>query len=431
MKALVEEVNSVQRRIKVELSQEDVKSEFSNVYNRLRKKAKIKGFRPGKAPISIIKKFYGNSVAMDVADQLVKTHLFSAIKDESIQPIAAPVLETSELPTEGEAFSFSAVVDVLPKISIEGYKGLKIDAQPEDGDSEESTLERELEILQKRQAKTQDLTDPAAVAAEGMVATVSQKAQLDGEDFPPFSFAYAHVELGSGQLVQEIESHILGMKVGEEKSFTVAIPESFQDESFVGKEVSCVATLSELKEMILPEVNDDLAKDLGLEDLESLKANISERLHKQKEQNQRNAIEANILDQLSAKNEFEVPPSMVDQVIDSMFDEFQFPDDTSRQQAKKDPAKRAELKETAIQRTKNTLILSEVIKTEKIEVSDADLDEYVKEMLSSYGKTDEVDEKMMQSIKASMGNQARESLLFKKAIDFIIDHGELSGSTAQ
>ena len=110
MKALVEEVNSVQKRIKVELSQEDVKTAFDSVYQRLRKKAKIKGFRPGKAPLGIIKKFYGNSVAVDVADQLVKNHLFSAIQDQSIQPIAAPVLETAELPVENEPFSLSQLL---------------------------------------------------------------------------------------------------------------------------------------------------------------------------------------------------------------------------------------------------------------------------------------------------------------------------------
>ncbi|NRA66318.1 MAG: trigger factor [Pseudobacteriovorax sp.] len=424
MKSLVEEVNSVQRRIKVELSQEDVKNEFDNVYKRLRKKAKIKGFRPGKAPIGVIRKFYGNSVAMDVADQLVKTHLFSAIKEESLQPIAAPVLETAELPVENEPFSFSAVVDILPAIKIDGYKGLEISYEPTKADT--AALDRELEVLQRRQAKTEDL--PVDTLAEaGHQATVTQKGSLDGEEFPPLSFESVDIELGKGQLVEEIESQILGMKAGEEKTIEVTIPESVQDPSFVGKTVVCQTQVSSLKKLNLPELNDELAKEIGLDSLDALKTNIQERLDQQVEQANRNLIEANILDQLAAKNEFDVPPSMVDQVIDGMFDEFQFPNDEARKEAKADPEKRKELLDTAKQRTKNTLILSEIIKAEGIEVNEDDLNEHVKGMLASYGgKSEDIDDKMIEIIKASMGNQARESLLFKKAIDFVVENGSLT-----
>jgi trigger factor len=108
MKALVEEVNTVQRRIKVELSAVDVKSAFDSVYRKLQQKARINGFRPGKAPMNVIRKMYGSSIAYDVADQLVRNHLFSAIEQQSLRPIAAPVLETMDLPKEDNDYSFSA-----------------------------------------------------------------------------------------------------------------------------------------------------------------------------------------------------------------------------------------------------------------------------------------------------------------------------------
>ncbi len=429
MKALVEEVNSVQKRIKVELSQEDVKSAFDSVYLRLRKKAKIKGFRPGKAPLGIIKKFYGDSAARDVADHLIKNHLFSAIKDQSIQPIAAPILETEELPVENEPFSFSALIDILPAISVDGYKGLEISYQAAVVD--DTALERELEVIQRRQAKTKDVENKDTPAAEGLIATVSQKAILDGEDFPPYSFDKVPVDLGKGHLVKEMESQILGLKVGEEKSYEITISENFQDESFIGKKVNCTVKVESLQELISPELNDDLAKDLGLESLEELKANIMTSLKKQAEQQKRNQLEASILDQLSAKNSFDVPPSMVDQVIDSMFNEFQFPDDNVRDEAKKDPEKRKELLETAKQRTKNTLILSEVIKAEKLEVNDDDLDAWVREIVGAQTEGQELDDKLIETFKESAGSQARESLLFKKAIDFIIDNGQVTETTSK
>src|SRR6478735_2415192 len=120
MKAHVEEVNTVQRRVRVDLLASDVKNAFDSVYKNLQKKARIKGFRPGKAPLNVIKKFYGNSIAYDVADQLVRTHLFKAIDQESIRPIAAPVLESMDLPSEDKDYTFSALVDVLPPLNITG-----------------------------------------------------------------------------------------------------------------------------------------------------------------------------------------------------------------------------------------------------------------------------------------------------------------------
>ena len=429
MKALVEEVNSVQKRIKVELSQEDVKNAFDSVYKRLKQKARIKGFRPGKAPMGVIKKFYGNSVAVDVADQLVKSHLFSAIEDQSIQPISTPVLETMDLPTEDKPYEFSALVDILPELKVDGYKGMTLahDAV----EVTDASMDQELEVLQRRQSKTKDVEDAAATAAEGHLATLSQTATMDGNPFAPFTFEKVPVEMGKKHILEEIETQVLGLKVGEEKSFDLTIPDSFQDESMVGKTLSCTTKLEGLQEMVIPELSDELAKDMGIDDLATLKKNIRESLDKQAEQAKRNQLEGSILEQLSEKNDFDVPPSMVDQVIDGMFEEMQFPSDEAKAAAKADPEKRKELRDPAKQRTKNTLILSEIIKSESIDVSDADLDQHVRELVTAPNSTETPDEKLIESIKASMGNQARESLLFKKAIDLVLENATITENKAK
>ena len=429
MKALVEEVNSVQKRIKVELSQEDVKNAFDSVYKRLKQKARIKGFRPGKAPLGVIKKFYGNSVAADVADQLVKSHLFSAIQDQSIQPISAPVLETMELPAEDKPYTFSALVDILPDLKIDGYKGLELSY--DSVEVTDSAITQELEVVQRRQAKTKEVEGDDVAVADGHLVTLTQKATLDGNDFTPFSFEKVPVELGKKYLLEDIEKQVIGMKVGEEKTFEVKIPDTFQEADLVGKTVSCTTKVESLQEMIIPELNDDLAKDLGIEDFATLKNNIKESLEKQAEQSKRNQLEGSILEQLSAKNDFDVPPSMVDQVIDGMFDEMQFPSEDFKKTAKADPERRKELRDPAKQRTKNTLILSEIIKAESIEVTDEDLDKHVRELVTSPNSKEQPDEKLIESIKQSMGGQARESLLFKKAIDLVVENATVKENKAK
>lgn len=423
MKALVEEVNTVQRRIKVELSASDVKNAFNSVYRNLQKKARINGFRPGKAPLNVIKKLYSGSVAYDVADQLVRNHLFSAIENESIRPIAAPVLETADLPKEDADYTFSALVDILPSLSVDGYKNMELTAPAlEQGSSD---LERELEMIQRRHAKTHEAAEGTAAAA-GHVVTISQKASVNGEAFPEFTFEKVPVELGKKYLLPELEEALLGMKVGEEKTLEIVVPEHVHDKSKIGQKAEATLRLDGIMEVSLPEVNDELAKDMGLDSLDALKTNIQERLKQQAESFRRNQLETAIFEALSTKNSFDVPPSMVDQVIDSMFDEMEFNSDRDRKAAKANPEERKNLRETAKQRAKNTLILSEIIKSEKISVDDSDFDAYVRELVAGSGMGQQPDAKLLESVKASLGPHARESLLFKKALDFIINHANIT-----
>jgi trigger factor len=428
MKALVEEVNTVQRRIKVELSAVDVKSAFDSVYRKLQQKARINGFRPGKAPMNVIRKMYGSSIAYDVADQLVRNHLFSAIEQQSLRPIAAPVLETMDLPKEDNDYSFSALVDILPALKIEGYKGLNLEAST--AEVSDADVERELEMIQRRHAKTKD-TDEGTAAGANHIVTISQKAKVDGEDFPEFTFDSVPVELGKKYLLPELEDALTGMKAGEEKELSIQVPEHVNDKSKVGKTAQCTVKLEKVVEILLPEVNDELAKDMGVDSLDALKTNIRDRLQRQADGAKRSQLETAIFDQLSASNNFEVPPSMVDQVIDSMFDEMEFQNDAQRKAAKSNEDERKRLRDTAKQRAKNTLILSEIIKSESIQVNDDDFDSYVKELVGGAQGGKELDAKLIESIKASMGPHARESLLFKKALDFVIDNAKVTETAAR
>lgn len=423
MKAHVEEVSSVQRRIRVELSAIDVKSAFDSVYKNLQGKARINGFRPGKAPLNVIKKMYGSSIAYDVADQLVRNNLFTAIDQQSLRPISAPVLETFDLPKEDTDYAFSALVDILPALSIEGYKGLDLKASVVE--VSDSDVERELEFMQRRQAKSKEAAE-GTVAQAGHVVNISQKATVDGDEFSEFTFDKVPVELGKNYLLPELETALIGMKSGESKTLDIAVPEHVLDKSKVGKSAKATVKLEGITELTLPEVNDDLAKDLGLDDLKTLKTNIRDRLDKQAEGHKRNQLETGIFEELNKVNNFEVPPSMVEQVIDSMFDEAEFASDTERKQMKANQGERSKARETALQRARNTLILSEVIKSEKINVTDEDFDAYVKELIGGSTGGMPADAKLFDSIKASMGQHARESLLFKKAIDFVISHSKIT-----
>ncbi len=422
MKATVEEVNKVQRRIKVDVPQQDVTSAFQKVYQGLQRKAKIHGFRPGKAPISMIKKLYGNSVAYDVVDQLVKNHLFTALDEKSIRPIAAPVLETAELPKEDQEYTFTALVDILPEYKVSGYKSLEVSYTPMLVNDD--AVERELDVLRRKYAKTKDTAEGVA-ATEGHIATISQTAVKDGQPFEPFRIEKIPVELGKKHVLPEMESALIGMKAGESKNITVKIPDDFGNKEMAGQSLECTLTLEKLQELDTPAADDEFAKDIGLESLEALRKNIRETLDKQADQNKRADLEGKVLEALGNVNTIDVPPSMIDQVIDSMVEEMRWPNDKTKEAAKKDPEYRKSLRDTAKKKAQNTLILHEVIKTENLAVSDADVDRYVLEMIHAKDG-EEPDQKLISNIKKSLGPHVKESLLFTKALDFLIDQAKVT-----
>jgi trigger factor len=312
----------------------------------------------------------------------------------------------------------------MPALTVDGYKSLSLACKV--SEVTDADVERELEFIQRRHAKTKEAAADVA-AAPGQIVTISQTAEIEGSVFPEFTFEKVPVELGKKYLLPELEEGLVGMKAGEEKSLKIVVPEHVHDKAQVGKTAEATVKLEGIMEISLPEVNDELAKDMGLDSLEALRSNIKERLVRQAESHRRNQLETEIFEQLSAKNQFDVPPSMVDQVIDSMFEEMDFPSDKEKKAAKANNEERKKLRDTAKQRARNTLILSEIIKSEKIVVNEEDFDAYVRDFISGSGMgTESPDPKLLESIKASMGPHARESLLFKKALDFVISHANIT-----
>lgn len=422
MKATVEEVNKVQRRIKVEVPQTDVASAFQKIYQGLQRKAKIHGFRPGKAPLSMIKKLYSGSVAYDVVDHLVKHHLFSALDAKSIRPIAAPVLETGELPKEDHDYTFTALVDILPEYKVDGYKGLDVSYTPVVVNDD--AVQREMDVLRRKYGKTKDAADDT-IAKDGHITTISQIAYKDGQVYAPFHIEKVPVELGKKHVLPEMEAALYGMKSGDQKRITVKIPEDFGNKEMAGQTLECTLTLDKIQELDIPAADDEFAKDIGLENIEALRKNLKDNLEKQADQSKRQELESKVLDALSSKNTIDVPPSMIDQVIDSMVEEMRWPNDKAKESAKKDPEYRKSLRDTAKKKAQNTLILHEIIKAENLAVTDQDVEAYVLEMIHSQ-EGEKPDQKLIESIKKSLGPHVKESLLFTKALDFIIDQAKVS-----
>lgn len=420
MKATVEEVNSVQKRVKVTCGVDEVTSAFNKAYQGIRRNAQIRGFRKGKAPIEMIKKLYGPSVASDVANDLIRDHLFKVISEEKLEPVAAPVLEFDKLPVEGNEYEFSAIVDLMPELKVNGYKGLKLEYKPFDTSAER--VDEELANLQKRMAQKKPAED-GVVAAKGHNVTFSQQAFDEaGNEVPEMAADQIPVELGAEQLLTDIEDALLGMTKGETKEATVKLPEDMDHKELAGKSLKCQITLNDVAEMVLPELDDEFAKDIGAESLADLRADIEKQLEAEAKNRKRNQLEAAIFQQLESSNQFEVPPAIVDRVIDSMVEEANYGGNKDKLKSA-DASVRDRFREDARRRAKNTLILMDIVKQEGIEVTDQDVETHVRDILGQ-GRMPP-NEDALARVMNSFSDRDRENLLFIRAVDWVIEQSDV------
>jgi trigger factor len=416
----VEEINSVQRRIKVALPADLVAKAFEDAYRNVQKKAKLQGFRPGKAPINMIKKIYGDTVRNEVSERLINKHLFDVLKEKKINPIAAPVVENMDTPSTDKEFNFSAVVDVMPEITVKDWKGL--DLKADKYEVKPDSMTREMNFLRRRHAKTKNL-ESGVVASSGHLAFIGHKVYHNGSLLENMDVEEFPVALGFNEIFAELESVIMGMRVGETKKSTITLPKDYNDANLAGKAVEFEITLKNLQELALPELGDDFAKDVGFDSLAALEAEISKQLNKRGQQLRRQKLETSIMDELRKKNSFDVPPSMVDQVIDSMIMELNIGDEKEKKKLLRNEDVRKSFRDTAKTKTQNTLILWRVAQEEKLEVTDEHVREHIIENVPGSEKWDE---KKLSDFVKQVKPRVQENLVFEMALNHIIAKAKLT-----
>jgi trigger factor len=419
----IEEINSVQRRVKVNLSADLVAKAFEDAYRNVQKKAKLQGFRPGKAPMTVIKKLYGDSVRGEVGERLINKHLFDALKEKKINPIATPVVENMDLPATDKEFNFSAVVDVMPEITIKDWKGLNLKADKYEVKPESMT--REVDFLRRRHAKTKNL-ETGAKASAGHLAYIGHKVYKDGVLIENMDVEEFPVALGFKEIFQDLENAILGMTVGETKKSTITLPADYNDPNLANKSVDFEITLKNLQELALPELSDDFAKDVGFETVAALQSEINKQLEKRGKQLRRQKLETAIMDELRTRNKFEVPPSMVDQVIDSMIMELNIGDEKEKKKLLRNEDVRKSFRDNAKTKAQNTLILWRIAQEEKLEVTDERVRSHI---VDNVPGSEKWEEKKLADFVNQVKPRVQENLMFELAVEHIIGQAKLTETT--
>ena len=424
MKVSVEQISEISSRVHVELPGEKVSLHLKRAYRQLNRTAKVRGFRPGKVPMTILKRHYADQVNHDVGLELVNDTLMEALEQTEIEAISQSDLDR-ELLQEGEPFRYSFVVEVRPKIDVQDYK--KIPGQRPKLDLSEEEVDAELELRRQSNFHLSSLEEPRPIQ-QGDHAVVDFKAFADGKPVPDGEAKGFHLEVGGNRFSPEFENELIGISKGEEREIQVAFPVDHGNKNLAGKNVTFQVLVKDIKEKVLPELSDEFAKNLGeFESLEDLRSAIRQELESTKSKQIDEEVWLQIADELISRNPFEVPKSMVEQELQRMLDTIRYrlssQNLTLEQAGMNEDTFKERNREFAEKRARITIILERISYQEGFEISDEELDlglhQTAEKMNQPYEKVRDFYQK------SNMMDSYRNQLMEDKVISFLLDQADI------
>ncbi len=315
MKVDVEQVEPCVRRLTIEVPADRVGREFSTRYRELQQRVKVPGFRPGKVPRRILENHYRHAVEQEVLQQLVPDALSEAMTQEDISPIGQPQIDEVNI-QQGEPLHFVATAQVLPVFEVGDYRGWAFERRIMQ--IEPSHIDQHLERLRERHAELHAVEDRAI--AEGDHAMIDYQGVLNGAPMPGGSGTNVSLEVGAGRFLTEIEQGLVGLKPGEETAIAVTFADDYREPTLAGKTVDFQVSVLEIKEKVLPELDDDFARAYEDTDtLEALRERAREELEAAAVQAADNTLRQELLAKLVASNPIDVPDILIQEHLRQIY----------------------------------------------------------------------------------------------------------------
>ncbi len=294
----------------IEVPADAVAAEIDKAYATLQKKARVSGFRPGKAPRQVLARLYGPQVTNDVVSAIVNDTLPKALSEKQVQPINQPQVEAGKF-EPGVALRYKARFEVQPEIADVVYEGLDLVRPGEE--ATDTAVDEQLELLRRQHARLEALETPRP-AEKGDVLMVDFKLLSEGQEIKDAGGEGVQLELGSNQILPELDAGLLGAKVDAEVEIAAKLPEAHPRPELAGKAVTFKMVVKDIKVRVLPTLDDEFAKDVGtFETLVELRANVHTRLEKMLKDRAEAALAEQIVEKLNEKNTLDLPPSLVEQ----------------------------------------------------------------------------------------------------------------------
>ncbi|MDO5653270.1 MAG: trigger factor [Brachymonas sp.] len=389
MSVNVETLDKLQRKVTLTVSAENVKFEINKRLQRVARNVKMDGFRPGKVPMDIIHKQYHNEIQQEVINEKVGRAFHDAIQESGLNIAGQPII--NQLPvTAPNEWQFEALFEVFPEVTIGELDDTEIEKLTAEVD--ESAIERTLDILRK-QRRTFNQRPADEPAADGDRVTVDFEGKIDGEPFEGGKAEGFQYLVGEGQMLEAFEDAVRGMKTGESKTFPLAFPDDYHGKEVAGKTADFLVTVNKIEAAQLPEVDGELAKQLGVKDgtVESLRGDIRKNLEREVKHRLQGRNKNAAMDVLIAKSELDLPQVSVDAEIESLMQNTRA--DLQKRGVKEANTMELErdmFKDLAERRVRLALIISTLVQQNGLQATKEQVDEHVRDLASSYEKPEEV-----------------------------------------
>ena len=419
-----ENANEVKFEITIEA--EKFEDAIKKVYFKSAKYFNIPGFRKGKAPMQIVEKYYGTEIFYeDAFNEIAGEALEEAVAENKVDIVSRPEVDIKQM-EKGKDLIFTAVMQTKPEAELGKYKGIEIPKI--EYNVSEDDINHELEHMQEHNSRLISIEDRPA--ENGDTVNIDFEGFVDEKAFDNGKAENYDLELGSNTFIPGFEEQIVGMKIDEEKDIKVTFPEEYFEKNLAGKEATFKIKLHEIKKKELPKLDDEFAKDVSeFDTLQELKDDIKTKKEKQKKDKEKYETEEAVVKALCENVKVDIPSGMIETEVDRMIKDIENRlayqgiklDQYLKMVQKTKEDLRKEYEPQATEGIKSRLAIEAVIKAEKIEATEKEVEDKMKEMAKNYGK--ENDEEFLKN--ENVRNYIKEGIESEKAIDFLIKNAKI------
>ena len=418
------------REFKVALPANEIEEKISHRLKELARTAQMPGFRPGKVPVSVLRKKYGPSVLGEVLERAVNDSSQQALAEKGLRPAMQPQIEITSFEDGGD-LEYTIGVELLPEIKPVDFSKIKLERLIPKTD--DAAMENTLADIAAAQGDSAAIKDDRETKT-GDVLVIDFLGQVGGEEFAGGKAEGYELTLGSGTFIPGFEEQLIGVKVGDKIEVKVKFPDSYGAAELSGKDAVFDVTVNELKETVPSAIDDELAKKVGMENLEALKKSIREEQESEFNEMSRMILKRALLDELSAAHDFEIPEKLLDREFDTIWKQFEEQrkkdkDAGQGSEEKTDDEHKKDFREIAERRVRLGLLLSEVGRANNVQISQEDVNsQLMAEARRHPGREKEVMEHYKNNPEAM--EELSAPLYEEKVVNFILEQASITEKTA-
>ncbi len=387
MQTNLETLSSLERRLSIAVSMQEVNTEVANRLKRLSKTVKIHGFRPGKVPVKIVEQQYGGQVRQEVLGDTIQKSFGEAVQEKKLRVAGLPKIEVQSGDETTEQFEYTATFEIYPEVELGDLTALSIEKPVvEVGDAE---IDKTIEVLRKQRAVFEPVQ---RAAAAGDQVKMDYRGTIGGEAFDGGTAEGNIVQLGEGRLLPDFESNVIGLSAGESKTFNMTFPHDYHGKEVAGKEAQFEITVQEVLEPRLPEIDAEFAKSLGVGDgnLETMRSEIHANLEREVKRRTISKVKEQVMKALLDSTSVEVPQALVEQEAERLAQQMKQDLQSRGLNTENVPLPHDAFNDEAKRRVRLGLIVSEVVAKHGLNAKPEQVKEMVEDQAKAYEQPDEV-----------------------------------------